>query len=90
MLVALIHGGLRLRDGYMAIHRRVLEHYLRTNETESYSIYTHSLADTFGDDYVNHVERWLVADGLRPPLRSTNRSVIFGRDGVLVDSPKGG
>ena len=28
VLVALVHGGLRLREGYMAIHRRVLEERL--------------------------------------------------------------
>jgi hypothetical protein len=77
LLVALIHGGLRLRDGYMAIHRRVLEYYVRNNEAEAYSIYRRSLADTFGDDYVDHVERWLAADGLRPPISSTIGSAIL-------------
>ena len=90
LLVALIHGGLRLRDGYMAIHRRALEQYVRTNEKESYSIYRRSLADTFGDDYVDHVERWLVADGLRLPIWWTNGSAILSRDGVPLDSPTGG
>jgi hypothetical protein len=34
LLVQLIHGGLRLREGYMAIHRRVLEQYRTTGEAE--------------------------------------------------------
>ncbi len=63
-LVALIHGGLRLRDGYMAIHRRALEHYVRTAQAESYAVYRRSLLDTFGSEYVDHVESWLAADGI--------------------------
>jgi hypothetical protein len=64
LLVALIHGGLRLRDGYMAIHRRTLEHYVRTDRTDRYAVYRRSLLDTFGAEYVDHVERWLAADGV--------------------------
>ncbi len=64
LLVMLVHGGLRLRDGYMAIHRRALEHYVRTSQTEFYAAYRRSLLDTFGSEYVEHVERWLAADGI--------------------------
>lgn len=66
LLVALIHGGLRLRDGYMAIHRRALEHYVRTAQVDCYAVYRRSLLDTFGTEYVDHVERWLAADGVKP------------------------
>ena len=64
LLVALIHGGLRLRDGYMAIHRHALEHYAVTAQGECYAVYRRSLLDTFGAEYVDHVERWLAADGI--------------------------
>jgi hypothetical protein len=64
LLVALIHGGLRLRDGYMAIHRRALEHYAVTAQTDCYAVYRRSLLDTFGVEYVDHVERWLAAEGI--------------------------
>jgi hypothetical protein len=64
MLVALVHGGLRLREGYMAIHRRVLEHYLRGGHRDFYDLYLRALLDTFGPAYVEHLERWLQADGV--------------------------
>jgi len=65
MLVQLIHGGLRLREGYMAIHRRALEDLLD---------------DTFGPDYVAHLERWLAADGIDlPNVRADNGKVADGR-----------
>ena len=67
VLVALVHGGLRLREGYMAIHRRVLEHYISSSQTEVYTIYLRCLLDTFGPDYVEHLERWLEADGIKKP-----------------------
>ncbi len=64
ILVQLIHGGLRLRDGYMAIHRRALEHYVVAEEPEAYATYVRALTDTFGLEYVAHIERWLAADGV--------------------------
>jgi hypothetical protein len=62
--VSLIHGGLRLREGYMPIHRRTLEHYIRTKQQDCYRVYVRCLLDTFGQSYVDHLERWLEADGL--------------------------
>ena len=64
VLVTLVHGGLRLREGYMAIHRRVLEHYLTSGQGDVYAAYTRCLLDTFGPEYVAHLERWLAADGI--------------------------
>lgn len=64
LLVSLVHGGLRLREGYMAIHRRVLEHYVTTGQKDVYSAYVRCLLDTFGPEYVSHLERWLEADGV--------------------------
>jgi hypothetical protein len=66
LLVGLVHGGLRLREGYMAIHRRVLEHYIISQQDEVYAAYLRCLTDTFGPQYVEHLERWLQADGVAP------------------------
>ena len=63
LLVSLIHGGLRLREGYMAIHRRALEERLAAHPRE-YDVYRACLLDTFGAQYVEHLDRWLEADGL--------------------------
>ena len=65
VLVTLVHGGLRLREGYMAIHRRVLEHYVTSGQTDVYAAYRRCLLDTFGVEYVDHLERWLASDGVR-------------------------
>lgn len=62
VLVELIHGGLRLRDGYMSIHRYALE--ARAADAAAYSAYRTALLDTFGGDYVEHLERWLEAEGI--------------------------
>jgi hypothetical protein len=67
LLVTLIHGGLRLRDGYMAIHRRELEEYLASGQTASFETYVRCLLDTFGREYVEHLRRWLEADGFAAP-----------------------
>jgi hypothetical protein len=67
LLVTLIHGGLRLRDGYMAIHRRTLEEYVSAGQTASFDAYVGCLLDTFGREYVEHLRRWLEADGFAPP-----------------------
>jgi hypothetical protein len=62
LLVELVHGGLRLRDGYMSIHRHALE--ARVHDAPAYANYRTCLLDTFGADYVEHVESWLEADGI--------------------------
>jgi hypothetical protein len=67
LLVELIHGGLRMREGYMAIHRRTLERLILRHDAIAYSSYVHCLFDTFGREYVEHLEAWLRADGLSVP-----------------------
>ena len=62
LLVELVHGGLRLRDAYMSIHRYGLE--ARVGRPEAYAIYRACLLDTFGEPYVEHLERWLEAEGV--------------------------
>jgi hypothetical protein len=66
LLVQLVHGGLRLREGYMAVHRRSLEHYVTTSQPDAYRLYRRCLIDSFGLQYVDHLERWLAADGISP------------------------
>jgi hypothetical protein len=74
LLVQLIHGGLRLREGYMAIHRRVLEDHLSSGNAEVYAAYVRCLNDTFGTEYVTHVENWLAADGVPPAPAVASRN----------------
>src|ERR1700760_2617161 len=62
LLVELVHGGLRLRDGYMSIHRYALE--ARAADSAAYAEYRTALHDTFVPEYVEHLERWLEADGI--------------------------
>jgi hypothetical protein len=64
LLISLIHGGLRLRDGYMLVHRRVLEKHAVAGRIDLYDLYLTCLLDTFGPEYVNHLERWLAADSV--------------------------
>lgn len=66
ILLQLIHGGLRLREGYMAIHRRVLEERL-AGDPAVYGAYRACLLDTFGPEYLEHLDRWLEADGVVKP-----------------------
>lgn len=65
LLVETVHGGLRLRDGYMSIHRAALERL--ASDATAYLTYRRCLLDTFGTPYVVHLERWLHADGLAFP-----------------------
>jgi hypothetical protein len=65
-LVQLVHGGLRLREGYMAIHRRVLEQHLVADEPALYAAYLRCLTDTFGERYVAHLEDWLASEQVAP------------------------
>lgn len=65
LLVELVHGGLRLRDGYMSIHRYALE--ARAADPRAYAEYRTCLNDTFGPQYVEHLERWLEAEGVAVP-----------------------
>ncbi|MGH7706632.1 MAG: hypothetical protein ACREM6_01685 [Vulcanimicrobiaceae bacterium] len=48
----------------MAIHRRALEHYIATDQELAFAVYRRSLLDSFGPQYVAHLERWLEADGI--------------------------
>jgi hypothetical protein len=79
VLVQLLHGGLRLREGYMAIHRRVLEDLIAAGSREPYVNYTRCLNDTFGPEYVAHLERWLTADGVRFDDVASNGAVAAAR-----------
>jgi len=67
LLVQLVHGGLRLREGYMAIHRRALEQYVLAGDLDVYATYRQCLTDTFGPEYVTHLEHWLAAERVAVP-----------------------
>jgi len=71
ILVQLVHGGLRLREGYMEIHRRVLEQHISSGETESYAAYVRCLTDTFGAQYVTHLSDWIAAERDARPAGSS-------------------
>ena len=73
ILVQLIHGGLRLREGYMEIHRRVLEEHISTGATDTYAAYVACLTDTFGPDYVAHLSDWIAAERVVRPAASEPR-----------------
>lgn len=66
IMLQLIHGGLRLREGYMAIHRRALEDL--AGDAVAGEAYRACLLDTFGPEYLRHLDRWLEADGIASPL----------------------
>ena len=81
LLVQLIHGGLRLREGYMAIHRRALEELGGPQaQSAEYAMYARCLVDTFGTDYLTHLERWLEADRARS-FRTTLNGAKPSRNG---------
>jgi hypothetical protein len=81
LLVQLIHGGLRLREGYMAIHRRALEERGGPAAANAeYVTYARCLVDTFGQDYLDHLERWLEADRARP-FRTAPNGVAVTKNG---------
>ncbi|GAC1584096.1 MAG: hypothetical protein NVS3B7_19490 [Candidatus Elarobacter sp.] len=71
ILLELIHGGLRLREGYMAIHRRTLEDRMG-GDPATYAAYRACLLDTFGAQYLEHLDRWLEADGICAPATVEN------------------
>jgi hypothetical protein len=70
VIVELVHGGLRLREGYMPVHRRSLERLTVAGEDERLSAYRLALEDTFGSEYLAHLDKWLEADGVPSPQRS--------------------
>jgi hypothetical protein len=73
VLVQLVHGGLRLREGYMAIHRRELERIRSSGDGQTHAGYLRCLGDTFGPEYVAHLEKWIASDEKRAfaPSRAT-------------------
>lgn len=75
LLVEAVHGGLRLRPGYMIRHRRTLEQQIRNGDRTLYETYVAALDDAFGEAYIQHIQAWLRADGVSIPdawLRSSN------------------
>lgn len=64
LLLELLHGGLRLHHGYMQAQYRTLARLVEHNDQDGYETYLRALLDTFGPQYVEHLKKWLRADGL--------------------------
>jgi hypothetical protein len=69
LLLRMLHGGLRLKPGYMVRHRRALEGFVARADAPAYLLYRKALEETFGETYVEHLERWLETDGIAPLRR---------------------
>ena len=52
----------------MAIHRRILEQQAASDHT-AFATYVQCLTDTFGRDYVEHLEQWLRAERISVPTK---------------------
>ena len=61
LLLELVHGGLRLVPGYMSRQRAHLERLRSEPGKEAARGYLSALRDTFGDEYVAHLEAWIEA-----------------------------
>jgi hypothetical protein len=69
ILLEAVHGGLRLEPGYMARQRRALEQLVATRDRAGYESYLRALRESFGQAYADHLEAWLLADGIVPFAR---------------------
>ncbi len=74
LLLELIHGGLRLRPGYMTRHRQHLEQLLVERKLEAYAAYREALVQTFGERYSQHLDAWLKNDGVLVPERAPQKA----------------
>ena len=66
IILNLLHGGLRLKRGYMTAHRNDLIAFVIKNDREGYATYCAALRETFEAPYVHHLEEWLKAEGFEP------------------------
>gem|GEM_PF-6775250 len=55
VFLQLVHGGLRLRPGYMTAHRNALIAFIVRSERGAYVTYCAAIADTFEPGYVRHL-----------------------------------
>ena len=69
ILLEAIHGGLRLHPGYMRRQRSALGELAEAGDRTGYESYRRALDDSFGKAYVEHLEAWLLADGVAIPMR---------------------
>jgi hypothetical protein len=67
ILLQAVHGGLRLRPGYMQRQRRTMAALALSRDVAGYESYSRALADSFGRLYLSHIEAWLSADGIAIP-----------------------
>lgn len=75
ILLEAVHGGLRLRSGYMTSQYRALASFVSANDRTRYGSYVRALADSFGSAYVKHLEAWLLADGFPPFDRAASTAI---------------
>lgn len=66
ILLEAVHGGLRLRPGYMRRQYDSLAALIAANDPRHYETYIRALDDAFGSGYVKHLEAWLHSDGVLP------------------------
>ncbi len=77
ILLQAVHGGLRLRPGYMQRHRCTMAALALSRDHAGYESYARALADSFGRLYVSHIEAWLLTDGIAvPPEASSLEEVV--------------
>jgi hypothetical protein len=74
ILLEAVHGGLRLRSGYMNRHRQAMAAFVAASDRSGYESYVRALTDSFGIPYVKHLEAWLLADGVLPLDSALNAS----------------
>ncbi|MDQ2865943.1 MAG: hypothetical protein M3R51_06920 [Candidatus Eremiobacteraeota bacterium] len=62
LLLVLIHGGLRLRSGYMENHQTEVAELLASGDDSALQAYLRALRDTFNDAYMQHLENWIASE----------------------------
>ena len=62
LLLRLVHGGLRLKPGYMLRHKIQLER-LRC-DTALREAYSAALCDSFGEAYLRHIYAWIETESV--------------------------
>ena len=62
VLLVLIHGGLRLRPGYMERQRSEILRLIGEDDQVGLDAYFMALHNTFNDAYVNHLKQWILGE----------------------------
>lgn len=62
VLLVLVHGGLRLRPGYMSRQPAEIERMAAIGQRTLLETHVRALRDSFGESYVRHLEDWIAND----------------------------